>query len=271
MTRERGIYTVVDGLDGIGKGEIERALRGFEEKSGKAVFDSIAWSKGCEELPEPKDFWDIPRRHFNVMMVAEPTYEGIGKVIREEIIAKNGRDYSSDFQFEMYSGNRLVLMKRVVIPALDNGLNTIGSRCVAATLTYQILKAINEGKNPEVIKKKILEHEGNLLQLRAPIDLLIIPTIVNVSDLTERLEERGKTRKDDNSEFENVNFQGRLKPLYESDDLRKLFEGYGTKVAYIDAGKSEESTRQQAVEIYKNFLEKREVPGKYTHCTNFRN
>ena len=265
MAMERGIYTVVDGLDGIGKGEIERAMRGIEERSHRVVFDTIAHSKAWEELPELKDFLGIPVPHYNALMVAEPTFEGIGKVIREEIIAKNGRDYSADVQVELYSCNRLVLMKRVVAPALENGFNVISSRGVDATFTYQSLKAKDEGKNPKGIKKRILNHEGNILQLNLPIDLLVIATMFDVSNLETRLLERGKTRKDDNSEFENIEFQGRLKPLFESEELRKLFEGYGTKVAYVDAGVSEEFTRQQAVEIYKHFLHKREVQFKYSH------
>lgn len=271
-TKERngkqGVFIVVDGLDGIGKGEVERALRGYEERAGKAIYDTIAHSMAWEELPELSDFFGIPRPHYNTIMTAEPTFEGIGKVIREEIIAKNGRNYSAEMQIQAYSLNRLEQMRRVVIPALEHGINVIQSRCCAATLTYQSLTAQNEGKNPEEIRKRILEHEGNTLQLEYRPDLLIIPTIEDVDSLMERIEARGRTRKDDNSEFENAKFQGKLKPLFESDWLKEIFIKRGTQVAYLNAGISETSTREQAVEVYRSFSKDKIIPEKYLSVKN---
>ena len=260
---KQALFIVVDGLDGIGKGEVERALRGFEEKQGRAIYDTIAHSMAWEELPQLSDFFGIPKPHYNTIITAEPTFEGIGKVIREEIVAKNDRKYSAEMQIQAYSINRLVQMRKIVIPALQNGINIIQSRCCAATLTYQSLTAEQEGLNPEDVRKRILEHEGNILQLEYRPDLLIIPTIEDVASLMARIETRGKTRKDDNSEFENARFQGKLKPLFESDWLRNIFTNRGTQVAYINAGISEQSTRNQAVEIYSSFLEIGEIPDTY--------
>ena len=68
-----------------------------------------------------------------------------------------------------------------------------------------------------------------------------------------RLEKRSKS---DNSQYENVDFQIKLKPHYEGKVLRDIFEGAGTAVRYIDAGISVESTREQAVKIYQDLFEK---------------
>ena len=263
-----GLYIVVDGLDGIGKGEVERALISFEQRSGKAVFDTIAHSKAYETLPELEDFWGIPYPHFNSIIVAEPTYEGIGKTIREEIISEKakekGRTYSASAQIEMYSRNREVQLKVVVIPAREHGINVFSSRSCCSTCTYQVQKATEEGKNLEKTLKEVLNHEGNKLQLNncAP-SLLIIPTINDVSELESRIEDRGMNRKKDHAIFEDIKFQGKLKPLYESDWLREIFESHGTKVAYLNAGISEQGTRDQAVEIYKHFLYRKEILEKY--------
>ncbi len=259
----RGLFIVVDGLDGIGKGEIERALRGYEERLKKAVFDVISFSRANEELPELEDFWGTPRPHYNTIMTAEPTYVGIGRDIRNELIVRNGRNYSARLQIEAYSLDRLIQMKRVVVPAIEHGLNVIQSRCVASTLTYQMLKAMDEGKNSEEVKWQILNHEGNVFQLVNAPDLLLIPTIKSVEQLQQRLRERGRDEKEDAAEFENAAFQGRLKPLYESSELRELFEKYGTKVAYLNAGLGIEDSRRQAVDVYRTFLEsgkERKIP-----------
>jgi|TARA_Y100000310_G_scaffold51788_1_gene47669 thymidylate kinase len=259
MKREgKGTFVVVDGLDGIGKGEIERALRSYEEVNGKAVFDSIAFSKANRKgLPELKDFWNPPKTYYDTIMTAEPSYAGIGHTIRSEIISNNGRDYSWVDQSQAYSLDRLTQMKRVVIPALENGLTVLQSRCMASTLTYQSLKANLEGKDEERIRSEILYQEGNRLQMENAPDLLIIPTIKDIDSLIKRIDSRRNNEKNDNCEFENVKFQEKLRPLYESYWLRDIFERYGTRVEYLDAGISVEESRNQAVEIYKNFLENR--------------
>ena len=94
--------------------------------------------------------------------------------------------------------------------------------------------------------------EGNNFALSHAPDLLIIPTISDISLIMARLEGR---EKDDNCKFENPDFQLQLKPLYEGDVLRKIYKNLGTRIEYLDAGISVKSTRSQAVELYKKLLE----------------
>jgi len=255
------LFVVVDGLDGIGKGEIERALIGYEQKQGRTVFDTISFSMANKKgLPELSDFWNPPFTYYETILTAEPTYSGMGHTIRNEIIQKNGRRYSSEIEIEAYSLDRMVQMTRVVVPALVNGLRVIQSRSVASTLCYQSLRAEEEGRNPEETRRRILEHEGNVLQLRWFPDLLIIPTIRDVSELARRRENR---QKEDNAIFERNEFQRKLKPLYESKWLRDVFEEAGSVVAYLDAGISEQETRRQAIEIYSSFVLDKKIPSNY--------
>ncbi len=252
----RGLFIVVDGIDGVGKGVVERALIEYEQKRGKAVFDSIAFSRANRKgIPEIKDFWNPPETYFDTVVTAEPTYAGIGHVIRFEIISINERPYSVKDQIEAYGLDRLVSMKRVVIPALKNGLTVLQSRSVASTLTYQMLKAKEENLNPEAVKKMILDHAGNKLQLEWAPDLIIIPTIRDMKELMHRLKVRAETQKDDKAIFEHEEFQAKLNAMYQSEWLRKLFIQHGTTVRYLDAGISIEETKKQTVAIYKEFLE----------------
>lgn len=264
VTDRRGYFIVVDGLDGIGKGEIERALIEYEQKLGRTTFDAVSWSRAKQSgLPELKDFWNPPSTYFNTIMTAEPTYAGIGHIIRFELIARNGRDYSAEIQTQAYSLDRLVQMNKLVIPALQNDVRVIQSRCFASTLAYQSLVAQKEGKDPEEVRARILEHEGNKLQMLWNPDLLIIPTINNINKVIERIKERRELRKDDNAIFDDIEFQGKLKPFYESDWMRETFEKIGTKVAYIDAGISVPSSKNQAGEIYRAFLDTGDIPENY--------
>lgn len=254
----RGLFVVADGLDGIGKGVVERALIEFEQKLHKAVFDTIAFSKArAKGLPELSDFWDPPESHYDSVVTAEPTYAGIGHNIRNEIILRNGRNYSSSVQIQMYGLDRLIQMRRVVVPALMNGLNVIQSRSMTSTICYQSSKAIDEGRDLREVRDEILSHEGNAYQLTHPPDLLIIPTVPNIKVLERRWADRKERAKDDNSEFENLRFQAKISPYFSSDQLRKLFESRGTVVKYIDAAVSEEHTRSEAVRIYREFLDSR--------------
>ena len=257
MDEKRGLFVVIDGLDGIGKGEIERAIIQYEQRLGRAVFDSISFSRANRKgLPELKDFWNPPETYFDTILTAEPTYSGIGHVIRTELI-KKGSKYSYRTQIEAYSFDRLINMIRVIIPALKNNLRIIQSRSMASTLCYQSLKAKENGQNINKIRKEILDHPGNKLQLKWAPDLLIIPTIKNIRHLINRIEKRKEYKKDDNSIFDDMKFQSNLRRFYEDKWLKNLFESHGTRVEYLDAGISEDETRRQAIEIYKRFLAER--------------
>lgn len=253
---KKGIFVVVDGLDGIGKGFIERVLIEYEQKLGRSVFDAISFSRAHRKgIPELNDFWNPPELYYDTVINAEPTYAGIGHTIRNEIIAVNDRKYSSQTQIEAYSLDRLVNMLRVVIPALRQGLRVIQSRCVASTLTYQSLTAEQEGKNVQQVREAILRYPGNAVQLEWAPDLLIIPTIDNIDALMERIQSRKEIQKDDKAIFDQLDFQKKLKPLYESLWLRKLFSSKGTTVRYVDVSGTPEETRSRVIAVYKEFLE----------------
>jgi thymidylate kinase len=95
--------------------------------------------------------------------------------------------------------------------------------------------------------------EGNAFALSHPMDLLIIPTVPNPEELLKRLENR-KEKKDD-CDFENLNFQLKLKSLYESEDFQNIFKSLGTKIIYIDASISVEQTKNQAIEAFEATFE----------------
>lgn len=256
----RGWFAVVDGLDGIGKGVVEQAVRNYiVERFGCGIFDTVGFSKGRKRMAELSDIFDIPEFRGHTVVTAEPSYAWIGRAIRDEII-KKGNNYSVEAEIQSYSLDRLVQMRRIVIPSLESGLNVLQNRCFVSTLCYQCVRAEEEGMDLYKVRAVILNHEATKLQCRYRPDLLVIPTIKDVNELVKRLEERDKK---DNSRFENAEFQGKLKPHYGSSWLKDFFENYGTRVAYLDAGISEEDTRRQTVEIFSAFLDGKSFKEEY--------
>lgn len=251
---KNGLFVVVDGLDGIGKGVIESELQDMLESP---VFDSIQW---CKENPDKRPSLDLLFGYKSVL-TGEPTYSLLGRDIRDYFTAKENEGvFTADELIQAYSLDRHLQMALFVVPALEAGYDVIQSRSFATTLCYQTLNAEDEGRNVEETKTKILEHPGNRYEITYAPDLLIIPTIGDISKLIERLDFREKK---DNTIFENDKFLRRAKPFYESSWLKEIFENAKTKVAYLDAGISIDSTRKQAGEIFESFLENGDFPSKY--------
>ena len=251
----KGRFVVVDGLDGIGKGVVESAL--VRNIKGK-VFDSIEW---CKRNPVSRP--DISLLNgYSAVLTAEPTYCGVGCDIRNVLIANaNEGKFPSGTLIRAYALDREIQMRSFVLPALVSGYDVVQSRSVATSLCYQILNAEDEGIDPIRTRKDILKDPGNIYQLENIPDLLIIPTIGNVGELMNRL---GLRDKNDDAIFEREEFLRRAKVCYESNWLRDIFKKRGSLVAYLDAGISVESSKNQAVEIYDAFCSTGKVPEKFS-------
>lgn len=240
-----GKWIVIDGLDGIGKGEIERAIIDHESAKGTNIFNLHHYWAEKHEHPTLNLF----NKH-QLLISAEPTRVWTGASIKREIIANNERKYSTISTAHAYAVDRLVLMKMVIHPALENGINVLQSRSVLSSMIYQSVQA--KENNEDLDMHAIMELEGNKLELENPPYLLIIPVIKNVDELIERLRAR---EKQDNCQFETLDFQRKLKPFYESPEIKEIFEKRGTIVEYVDVGISIEETRRQGLELWKKYME----------------
>ncbi len=248
-----GTFTVVDGLDGVGKGVVIEGIVENLARQGARVFSLDDWWISNHFLPE-FNLDNIANRHayydlnsFDVLLSSEPTYGQIGQAIREEVICRNERDYSARFTAQLYAADRFLLHRRVLLPALAAGKHILQSRSVSTSLVYQSKQKLAKDEAPLAIEE-IMELEGNKFCLENGPNLLIIPTIRDVETVMRRLAGR---KKQDNAEFENLTFQLEVKPLYEGVVLRHIFEWIGTRVVYIDAGISIEESKRQAVEVYR--------------------
>ena len=129
---KRGIFVVVDGIDGSGKGIVVNSLASWAEDKNLKILDLRKYWKKHNDFPKEKEI-----SNYDCIISAEPTFTPVGRVIREEIIQNNGRSYSAKVTATTLSLDREILYKRIIIPALEQGKYIFQERSVSSSLVYQ--------------------------------------------------------------------------------------------------------------------------------------
>lgn len=233
-----GLFIMVDGIDGSGKSTVVKNWKEKLKQQGYTIFDL-------------KDYWlkngtypSFEEIRFNdVIFLSEPTYVGVGKVIREELINKDN-DYSEEAIAQAFSLDRLVLYKKIIIPALKENKIIISDRGVSTSLCYQSLSG-------KISVKDLCEMVGNKLALEnAPQQLIIMK--VDPQNAIARLNNRND--KQDNAVFEKIDFQTKAANLFYSDEFKQLFEAHGTNVCYLPADDGIDIIKSKAGELLSQIL-----------------
>ena len=245
MNQKKGKFVVVDGLDGVGKGVFLNSFVEEARKDGKRVFDVHAFWKNNNFHPASTDLVG----NVDVLITSEPTFCGIGKYIREELIVKNNRSYSPQAVAEAYALDRHLLYEQLLVPLLEKGIDVYQSRSFSTSITYQRQSALDQGLEFSIAE--IMSIPGNKYCAEHSMDYLAIPIIKDAAEVMQRLAGR---EKDDNCKFENLEFQLKLKPHFESEEFKNLFASLGTQLVYMDAGVSIDYSKQQAKEFYQQNL-----------------
>lgn len=240
-----GKFVVIDSIDGAGKGSILSTFVEEAKRRGKRVFDVQEYWQEHDWHPPVSEI--IGKYH--AIVTAEPTFVGIGKIIREEYISnQHTRKYSPQIVAEAYALDRRILYEQLLLPLLDAGVDVYQSRSFSTSVVYQPLSASQQGLRFSM--HDVLRIPGNAFCLQRPMDFLLIP-MAEVSQTMQRLAER---KKKDNCVFENVDFQTQAKEKYLSDEFQQLFKDLGSSVHYLDTSMSVEFTLQQAREFFEKFL-----------------
>jgi len=240
MKNRRGTFIIVDGIDGSGKGTVVDAYGAWAKRAGLKVFDVRAFARRTGRLPEPKDW-----QGSDLLLSAEPTHAGIGRVIREEIIQDNGRHYSGAATAMAFSLDRQVLYTQVILPARAAGLGIVQERGVSSSIAYQPLQGT-------ITLKKLLALEGNAFTLKHRPDLLLI-TVCPPALAIKRL---GARTKKDQAIFEKLAFLKKLDARYRSPWFAKLFRSRGSVVGFLDTADTLAETQKEAVGYINDFLER---------------
>jgi len=215
------MFVIVDGIDGCGKGTIVDALAAARRAEGARVFDLREFTKREHRLPELEELAAC-----DVIVSAEPTHTWIGSAIREELIRDNGRSYTASATAEAYALDRLILYRRVILPARAAGKDIIQERSVTSSLVYQPVQS------EPLPLEDVAALEGNAFALAHPPDLCIIVS-TDPPRAVQRLQLR-KT-KQDAAIFEKLPILEQLHERYHSAWFRDLLAARGWRVEYLDA------------------------------------
>lgn len=215
------MFVIVDGIDGSGKGTITDALATREAARGARILDLRTFAQQQHRLPEPEEC-----TNYDVLLSAEPTHAWIGRAIRDEIVRANDRAYGALRTAELFALDRLVLYRRVLLPALARGTHVIQERSVTSSLVYQPIQA------EPVHIDALTALEGNAFALAHPPTLCMI-----VSTEPPRALQRLQLRsgKQDNAIFERLPILQNLHARYHSSWFQELLTSHGWRVAHLDA------------------------------------
>ncbi len=229
---------MLDGIEGGGKSTIVESWKKYLTEQGKTVFDL---KKYCIDNNRYPDYEEL--KPFEFIFSAEPTYFGIGKVIREELI-KSGNNYPERAIAEAYSLDRLLLYKKLIIPALQDRKIVIKDRGVSTSLCYQ---ALSQNLSLDFLS----QLPGNALALEYRPDWLLL-----IKMSLETAQKRLATRydKQDNAIFDKLDFQQKALAMYMSSSYQKLFLDRGTKIEYLNTDAEIGIMKQECVELLKNIL-----------------
>lgn len=232
---------MVDGIDGSGKSTIINAWKKFLSKSGNTIFDLKNYWLQTGHYPDISEL-----KSYDFIFSAEPTYVGIGKTIRTELISADC-DYPALAIAEAYALDRLILYKKIILPLLKNKKCVIQDRGVSTSLAYQPLT------DKSLDFKKLAALPGNDLALKNSPNYLILAHL-DPKIAIQRLDER--TDKKDNSKFEKLNFLKKADQTFFSASYQKIFTAHKTKIHRLEGSQKIDIMEQEAVNLLKNILNK---------------
>jgi thymidylate kinase len=260
-----GLYLVAESIDCGGKGTIVDAIKAHLRSEGKTFIDfRELWPKDdspaelnkinmlsliygtTNVIPEFQTFsgyFDIARKPLDAIFICEPTFANTGLLIRTKKTHNvYGRHVTAKETAGLYADDRHELLPKLILPALEAGIDVFCERNVCSSIVYQ--SSMDDALSVDYI----LGREGNVFALKHSPDVYVI---CDLSADTAMERKNARTEKQDNCRFEVPEFQRRIEQKYRSDWLRGLLEGYGSKVVYVNTDRPTtlDDTRRAAVDV----------------------
>ena len=213
-----GTFITFEGIDGSGKSTQLRLLNNFLR------------TRGC-----------------NVLLTREPGGTKLGLRLREALLDAT-EEVDPLTELLVFAADRAQHVRRVLIPALENGEVVISDRYADATVAYQ---GAGRGFSPELISQIVQLATGGL---KPDLTLLFD---VSINDATTRTTRRsnGKsaTRGErDRLDIEDAEFHARVREAY-----LKMAAAEPERVIVIDTSGPVERTHQRVKEVILSFLKAR--------------
>jgi thymidylate kinase len=265
-----GLYLVAESIDCGGKGSIISAIKDSEVRAGRLVVDlRLLWPSDepgkvpsgpgnalweCYEnddvIPDYsklKDhFTDADGRKIGSIFVCEPTWAHVGLAIRRKIIHEvAGKNYTAKDTAQAYADDREELIRKLIKPAIDDGVDVYCERNFCSSVVYQ-----SSMDNP-VSVEDIMRLPGNAFAARNAPHLYVICDLSAETAMKRKLERQ----KQDNCKFEVPEFQRRIEGKYRSSWLHALLTYHGSMVVYVntDSPTTLDDTVRASLEIVKRF------------------
>jgi dTMP kinase len=233
----KNCFIMIDGIDGSGKDTIANIWKEKLTAEGNAIFDVRDYWKEKGTYP---DFNEL--KSYDFIFTAEPTYVGVGKVIRDEFI-KNGTHYPNLAIAHAYALDRIVHYEKIVIPALQDGKCVIMVRGVSTSLCYQALSG-------ELSLSTLAALPGNTVALENRPDHLILLSITPEQALS-RLPGRFKN---DNAIFEKQDFLEKATAFFNSKPYQDLFTSRGTQIQQLPSHEDPATMKERALKLLTTLL-----------------
>ena len=232
MRTDSGFMMHVDGIDGAGKSTLLDAARTWATTRRLTVFDAVSFSKTHGRLPNIDDFYGE-----DVLLSAEPTHTGVGKIIREVIVA-TGTKSSARTAANAFALDRMVLLETTILPFLNGKPKriVIQDRGLFTSLAYQPLQAERFGNSEIVTPEQILALDGNRFALEHAPNVFVFLD-VDAKEAERRLANRAEK---DDAIFEQTQFQIDLSARYRDPKLFQPLAERGTQFVTLDGGHTRE-------------------------------
>ena len=202
----KGIFIVLDGMDGSGKSEMVKLLHDYFSKNNK----------------------------YNVLMTREPTDGKYGKEIRDILANESNPNINSDKMLELFIKDREDHLKNTIIPFLnksnDHEANiVISDRYYYSTIAFQATQGLDIKMLVELNKEFLKPDIAFILDVKPEIALERIKTRKK-----EKFEQIGFMNKLRNKFLELPKFlNDNIKIMDASKDMNEVFEDMREEVNKI--------------------------------------
>jgi thymidylate kinase len=276
-----GLYMVAESIDYGGKGSIINAIKKAEIEAGKTIIDlRILWPSdedakiphgegnilsavyGSDDvIPEysklKEHMLDKIGKRIDSIFTCEPTWARVGLKIRKKLIHEiKGKEFTAKDVAEAYAEDRQKLVSRLILPAIQDGVDIYCERNFCSSVVYQ-----SSMDNPLSIDE-VMAIPGNAFCAENAPHLYII---CDLSAETAMERKNSNVRqKDDKCMFEVPEFLRRIEGKYRSGELKALLNSHGSMVAYVNTDKPTEAsdTISAALKIRESFMEGNLSDGK---------
>jgi len=222
-------YHVNDCLDGGGKDSMKEGVyKQWAKDNNLLCKDVVEFVKEHHRIPS----WDELKSKeapYKVLLVGEPTHGEVGNIVRGDILAdKSGERYGTLTTAHAYALDRQILLERLIIPALKEGVVVISGRSVTTSEVYQPIQGEDEGFDPEVILGIVRGLPGNQLAHRVTPGLILLPQL-DVYTAQSRMADRDKDR------FEkSVLFQEKVARGFGTERVWDSYRRRGSRIARVE-------------------------------------